>query len=240
MLIIPAIDIMGGKCVRLYQGKKEQAKVYSDDVVAVAKQWEAEGAELLHVVDLDGAFTGKPVNHRLIENIIDSVNVPVEVGGGIRTEETIELYLEMGAERVVLGTRAINDPEFLIEMCRNYHERIILGIDAKDGMIATDGWVNITDKDAIGFARRFEEVGVGGVIYTDLTRDGSMVGPNIPAIREFVRSVELPIIASGGISNIQDVEALYELSKDGLVGVIVGKALYESRLKLKELIERFK
>ncbi len=132
MLIIPAIDIMNGKCVRLYQGKREEAKVYYDNVVEVAKKWESDGAELIHVVDLDGAFSGKPVNHKLIEEIIDNVNVSIEVGGGIRNEESIELYLEMGAERIVLGTRAINDPDFLIESCRNYHERIIVSIDAQD------------------------------------------------------------------------------------------------------------
>lgn len=240
MLIVPAIDIMNGKCVRLYQGKREQAKIYYDDVVEVAKKWESDGAELIHVVDLDGAFLGKPVNHKLIEEIIDNVNVSIEVGGGIRNEEFIELYLETGAERVVLGTRAINDPDFLIESSRNYHERIILSIDAKDGRIATHGWERVTDKDAIKFVRIFEEIGIGGVIYTDLTRDGSLVGPNTIAIEEFIKSVELPVIASGGVSGMDDIEELYKLSESGLVGVIIGKALYEKKINLKEAVSKFR
>lgn len=240
MLIIPAIDIMDGKCVRLYQGKREEAKVYYDNVVEVAKKWESEGAELIHVVDLDGAFSGKPVNQKFIEEIIDNVKVPVEVGGGIRDEESIELYLEMGAERIVLGTRAINDPDFLIKSSRDYHERIILSIDAKDGRIATNGWEKVTDKDAIKFARLFEEIGIGGIIYTDLTRDGSLVGPNIMSIEEFIKSVELPVIASGGVSGMGDIEELSKLSELGLVGVIIGKALYEKRINLKEAILKFR
>lgn len=240
MLIIPAIDIMNGKCVRLYQGKREEAKVYGDNVVEVAKKWESDGAELIHVVDLDGAFSGKPVNHKLIEEIIDNVNVPIEVGGGIRDEESIELYLEMGAERVVLGTRAINEPNFLIESCRNYHERIIVSIDAKDGKIATHGWERVTEKNAVEFVRIFEEIGIGGVIYTDLTRDGSLVGPNIRAIEEFLKSVELPVIASGGVSSMDDIEKLSKLSDSGLAGIIIGKALYEKKIDLREAISRFR
>ncbi len=240
MLIIPAIDIMEGKCVRLYQGKREEVKVYSDDVVGVAKKWESDGVELIHVVDLDGAFSGKPVNYELIEDIIDNVNVPVEVGGGIRDEESIELYLEIGAERVVLGTRAINDPQFLMDSCRNYHERIILSIDARDGMIATHGWKKVTEKKAIEFVKTFEEIGIGGIIYTDLMRDGSMIGPNISAIEEFLKSVELPVIASGGVSGMDDLEKLYKLTDSGLVGVIVGKALYEGKVNLREAISKFR
>ncbi len=240
MLIIPAIDIMEGKCVRLYQGKREEVKVYSDDVVDVAKRWESDGAELIHVVDLDGAFSGKPVNYKLIEKIIDNVNVPVEVGGGIRDEESIELYLEIGAERIVLGTRAINDPQFLMDSCRTYHERIILSIDAKEGMIATHGWRKVTEKKAIEFVKTFEEIGIGGIIYTDLMRDGSMVGPNMTAIEEFLKSVEIPVIASGGVSRMEDLEELYKLSDSGLAGVIVGKALYEGKINLKEAIARFR
>lgn len=240
MLIIPAIDIMNGKCVRLFQGRREQLKVYEDDVIEVARKWEEEGAELIHVVDLDGAFSGRPVNDKLVEDIIDNVNIAVEVGGGIRDEESIERYLEMGAERVVLGTRAIDDPDFLIESSKNYHERIILSIDAKDGRIATHGWERVTDKDAIKFVRIFEEIGIGGVIYTDLTRDGSLVGPNIIAIKEFIKSVELPVIASGGVSGMDDIEELYKLSESGLVGVIIGKALYENKLNLKEAVSRFR
>lgn len=239
MLIIPAIDILDGKCVRLYQGKRENCKVYSNNPVEVAKKWESEGAELIHVVDLDGAFTGKPQNMRLIEEIIDSLNIGVEVGGGIRDEETIEQYIELGAERVVLGTRAINDPDFLLEMGRIYHERILLSIDAKEGKIATEGWERITDKDAIGFAKNFEELGIGGIIYTDLLRDGSLTGPNIEAIQEFVRSIELPVIASGGISSMEDLENLALLEDIGLYGVILGKALYEKSIDLKEAIRRF-
>lgn len=240
MLIIPAIDIMNGKCVRLFQGKREHVKVYSEDVVEVAKHWESEGAELIHVVDLDGAFTGRPVNHKIIEKIIDNINVSVEVGGGIRSDEAIELYLDMGAERVVLGTRAINDPDFLYKSSMTYHERIMVSIDVRDGKVAIEGWEKITDRDAIEFVRVFEEIGIGGVIYTDLTRDGSLTGPNIDSIREFLNSVTLPVIASGGISSIEDLERLYTLSSEGLTGVIVGKALYENKFSLKSAIERFR
>jgi phosphoribosylformimino-5-aminoimidazole carboxamide ribotide isomerase len=240
MLIIPAIDIMDGKCVRLYQGRRENVKVYADDVIEVAKRWESDGAELIHIVDLNGAFSGRPVNHRLIEKIIDNINISVEVGGGIRDEEAIELYLDMGAERVVLGTRAINDPDFLVKSSMTYHERIIVSIDAKDGKVAVDGWEKVTDKDAIKFAGIFEEIGIGGVIYTDLTRDGSLTGPNIEAIRELINSVTLPVIASGGVSSMNDLDELFTLSKEGLTGVIVGKALYENKLSLKEAIERFR
>ncbi|HEY4717004.1 MAG TPA: 1-(5-phosphoribosyl)-5-[(5-phosphoribosylamino)methylideneamino]imidazole-4-carboxamide isomerase [bacterium] len=238
MMIIPAIDIMDGKCVRLYQGQKNMVKEYHNDPAEIAKQWESKGAKLLHVVDLDGAFSGEPQNQRVVERIVDSVRIPIEVGGGIRSEETIEEYLEIGAARIVLGTRVVQDPGFLSNACMSYGERIILGVDAKNGLVAINGWEKVTSEDAVEFARRFEELGIGGIIYTDLLRDGTLIGPNTEAIRNFASSIDLPVIASGGVSSVEDIVLLSGLEKDGVTGVIVGKALYEGKIDLEEALKR--
>lgn len=236
MIVIPAVDIKSGKCVRLLQGRKEDVTVFSDDPVAVAKRWEMEGAEVIHVVDLDGAFEKKPRNLEVIGKIIDSVNVAVQVGGGIRDEKTIQTYLDAGAARVIIGTEAMRDPKRVTSICRKYPNRIIIGIDARDGMVAIEGWTETTRFTAIEFAQKFEASEVAAINFTDIHRDGMQTGPNIEATRQLAESVSIPIVASGGVSTIQDIQNLMPLETAGVVGVITGKALYAGTLDLKEAI----
>ncbi|MBI3600296.1 MAG: 1-(5-phosphoribosyl)-5-[(5-phosphoribosylamino)methylideneamino]imidazole-4-carboxamide isomerase [Nitrospinae bacterium] len=237
MLIIPAIDIKGGKCVRLFQGKMEQETVYSDDPVSVAKKWEAEGAEFLHLVDLDGAVEGDPKNKDIISNIIKGIKIPVEVGGGIRNIDSIKEYISIGAQKVVIGTTACENPEFVREACNNFPGKIMVGIDAKNGNVAVRGWKDVTDTRASSLAKRFEGMDVAGIIYTDISRDGTLSGPNIEAIKSFAESINIPVIASGGVSNINDIKSIIGLKKDGVTGIIIGKALYSGSVNLREAIE---
>jgi len=236
MLIIPAIDIKEGKCVRLTQGRMDEETVYSLDPVEVARRWEEEGAELIHVVDLDGAFAGKPGNRESILKIVDGVDIPIQVGGGIRTMEVIEDYLREGVGRIILGTIAQEDPSLVRDACRRFPERIAASIDARDGMVATRGWVQITEERAIDLARRLEGLGIASIVYTDIERDGMLQGPNIPAIREMVNAVKIPIIASGGVSSIKDIEALRGI---GIDGIIIGKAIYTVAVDLKLALNLF-
>ncbi|MBI4843681.1 MAG: 1-(5-phosphoribosyl)-5-[(5-phosphoribosylamino)methylideneamino]imidazole-4-carboxamide isomerase [Nitrospirae bacterium] len=233
MIIIPAIDLKDGKCVRLLQGKKEEVTVYSDDPASMAKHWADMGAELLHVVDLDGAFTGVQKNLDKIVAIRKTVNIPIEVGGGIRDIETITKLIDMGIGRIIIGTSAIN-PAFIIDACKKFPDKIIAGIDAKDGKVALKGWVEVTGLDALSFARQMESNGVAGIIYTDISRDGMLTGPNIEAMSEMVGNVHIPVIASGGVSKLDDIKILANIKN--LWGVITGKALYEGTLKLDEAI----
>jgi len=236
MLVIPAIDLKGGKCVRLTKGRAEECTVYSDDPVGTAKQWEKIGAELLHVVDLDGALDGEPRNMKAIESIIDSVRVPVEVGGGIRSEEVVEKYLEIGAQRVVLGTRAHQDPAFVRNACRTWRNRIVLGVDASEGYVAVKGWTSVTREKAVDFAKRFEDYGIAAVIYTDINRDGTLTGINFDGVEEFAGKVDIPVIASGGAASLKDIEEIKKRERAGIIGVIVGKALYTGDIDLKKAI----
>ncbi len=234
--IIPAIDLKNGKCVRLEQGDMKRDTVFSEDPVATAKRWENEGGKRLHVVDLDGAFKGKPQNREVIEKIVDALHIPVQIGGGIRDIETIEQYVEIGVDRVILGTIAQKEPALVIKACELFHERIVVGIDARDGKVAVQGWAEVTGKSAMELAADYEDYGVEAIIYTDISKDGMMEGPNIEATRELALSIDIPVIASGGVSSLDDIKALIELEKDGVVGVITGKAIYSGALNLKEAV----
>jgi len=237
MLVIPAIDIKGGKCVRLVQGKMDQETVYSTNPVEVAKKWQSMGAEFLHLVDLDGAFAGEPKNSVAIEAIADAITIPFQVGGGIRDIEAINLYLAMGASRIILGTTALEKTWFVRDVCEQHHGQILVGIDARDGKVAIKGWEELTNKAAIELAKELEDAGVAGIIYTDISRDGMLKGPNIEGIKALAQSVKIPIIASGGVSNIEDIKRLKELESVGVVGVITGKAIYTGGLNLTEAIK---
>jgi len=235
MLIIPAIDLKDGRCVRLLQGRADAVTVYSDRPEDVAKRWQELGAKVIHVVDLDGAFSGTQKNIEGIKNIRRAVSVDIELGGGIRDMERIEMLLGLGINRVILGTVAIERPELVKEASRRFPGRIIVGIDAKDGLVAVKGWVEVTSVKAKELALKMEEYGAWGIIYTDISRDGMLTGPNIEAIREMVEAVNIPVIASGGVSSIDDIKRLKEIK--GLWGVITGKALYTGAIDLKEAIE---
>lgn len=235
MLIIPAIDLKDGVCVRLQQGRKEAVTVYSRDAAGTAQKWEAMGAKVLHVVDLDGAFTGSQQNLSKIMDIRKSVKMIIEVGGGIRDIVTVDRLISAGIDRVIIGTSAIEDPAFFMEACRQFPGKIIIGIDAKDGKVAVKGWEEVSAIDAIELAKRVETIGVGGIIYTDIARDGMLTGPNIPALEEMARTVKIPVIASGGIANIEDIRNLLKIKN--LWGAITGKAIYSGSLDLKEAIK---
>ena len=236
MMIIPAIDIRGGKCVRLFQGDYGKETVYGEDPKAMAKRWIDQGARFLHLVDLDGAREGVPRNKNIIGAIAAEVPVPVQVGGGIRDLATIEDYLSGGIQRVILGTAAYSNPQFLGEACRRWPERVAVDIAAKDGKAAISGWTRATEILAVDLAKKCEKLGVSLVIYTDILRDGTQKGTNLQATREMARALKIPLIASGGVSTIEDIQALQPLEQDGVIGVIIGRALYAGTLKLPEAI----
>ena len=237
MLIIPAVDIKGGRCVRLLQGREDSETVFGDDPSAMAARWEAEGAQLLHVIDLDGAFKKSPQNIEAIKGIVDSVGIPIQLGGGIRNMETVSMFLDLGVKRVILGTEAIRDPGLVEQACQVFPGRIIVGIDARKGMVAIEGWTETTEREAIEVARRFEGLELAGIVFTDIHKDGMQSGPNIEETRKIAESVSTPIIASGGVSDINDIRALAELEPVGVVGVITGRALYEGSLILHDALE---
>jgi phosphoribosylformimino-5-aminoimidazole carboxamide ribotide isomerase len=231
MLLIPAIDLKDGKCVRLRQGRMEDATVFSDDPLAVARRWVEAGARRLHLVDLNGAFEGKPVNHDVINAITTAFpEVPVQVGGGIRDAETVEAYLQVGVRYVIIGTKAVSAPHFVSDLCLDFPGHIIVGLDAKDGKVAIDGWSKLSKHDVIDLAKHFENDGVSAIIYTDIGRDGMMGGVNVAATVRLAESVHIPIIASGGITTIDDVRALCKVADVGIVGAITGRAIYEGTL----------
>ena len=234
MLIIPAIDLKKGHCVRLIQGKKDAVTAYSDNPTAMARRWESLGAKLIHIVDLDGAFSGDLKNFDAITKIRRAVKTPLQVGGGIRKIGNIINLLSAGIERIIIGTAAIEDPEFLTSACIKYPGRILAGIDAKEGMVAIKGWEEVTSINAKELVKRLEIIGATGIIYTDIARDGMLTGPNIDATREIVESVRIPVIAAGGVSCLDDIKNLMKI-KD-LWGVITGKAIYSGTLDLKEAI----
>ncbi|MGD2271569.1 MAG: 1-(5-phosphoribosyl)-5-[(5-phosphoribosylamino)methylideneamino]imidazole-4-carboxamide isomerase [Desulfobacterales bacterium] len=234
MIIIPAVDIKNGSCVRLLQGQKDTATVYSDDPAAMAKKWENQGAETIHVVDLDGAFQQHPQNTAAIIKTVESVNVPVHVGGGIRHEKTIQHYIEIGVDKVIIGTEAIKNPKLVERACKNFPGRIIVGIDARDGLVAIEGWTQSTEIRAMDLAKRFEGYGVAAINFTDIDRDGMLKGPNIEATRRIAEAVSVPVVAAGGVSTIEDIKKLLTLKTVGVTGIITGKALYAGTLILAE------
>ena len=237
MIIIPAIDIQSGQCVRLLQGRKDDATVFSDDPAAMARRWAEAGAQLIHVVDLDGAFEKSPRNTVAIRAILDSVDVAVQVGGGIRDEQTIQNYLDAGVARVVIGTAAVRDPDRVRAICSRFPDRIVLGIDARNGMVAVEGWTETTRIRAVDLARRFEDCPVAAINFTDIHRDGMQTGVNIEETRRLAQSVSIPVVASGGISSLADIHQLLPLWAMGVSGVIVGRALYAGTLDLKQAID---
>ena len=236
MLIIPAVDLKEGKCVRLEQGLMEKATIYSEDPATTAKHWEAQGAELLHVVDLDGAFAGSPRNLEAIIAIRKAIKIPIEVGGGIRDMSTVRKLVSIGIERIILGTAAIKDPSFVQAACSAFPGKIIVGIDAKDSLVAIKGWAEVTTVKAIDLARQMQDHGVIAIIYTDIKRDGMLSGPNIEATRDLAKALHIPVIASGGVHTMKDIENLLAVRHAGVTGVITGKAIYSGSLDLKDAI----
>ena len=237
MLIIPAVDIKRGRCVRLLQGREDSETIFSDDPSAMAARWEAEGAELLHVVDLDGAFRKSPQNVEAIERILDKVHIPLQLGGGIRNTETISMFLDLGVSRVILGTEAIRNPRLVEQACRAFPGKILVGIDARSGMVAIEGWTHTTEQQAIEVAKGFEGHKLAGIVFTDIHKDGMQAGPNIEETKRIAESVSTPIIASGGVADINDIRALAALAPLGVVGIITGRALYEGTLNLGQALE---
>ena len=237
MLIIPAIDLKDGRCVRLQQGKMESATVFSEDPVAMARHWAAEGAKRLHVVDLNGAIAGRPKNEKVIRDIVAAVGekLPVQLGGGIRDLDTIESYLDAGVTFVIIGTAAVKNPGFLSDASYAFPGHIIAGLDAKDGKVAVEGWSKMTGHDVVDLAKKYEEFGIEALIYTDIGRDGMMNGVNIEATLKLAQSIKTPIIASGGLNSVKDVQTICErLVPEGIIGAIAGRALYEGKLDLKK------
>ena len=235
MQIIPAIDLKDGQCVRLRKGVMDDSTVFSNDPVAVARQWVEQGAQRLHLVDLNGAFAGKPVNGEVVTAIAKAFpELPIQIGGGIRSAETIRHYLEAGVSFVIIGTKAVKEPQFVTDMCREFPGTIIVGLDAKNGFVATDGWAEVSSVKATDLARRFEADGVNSIVYTDIDRDGMMQGVNVDATIAMAKASSLPIIASGGITNLDDIKALLARAHEGagICGAITGRAIYEGTLDL--------
>lgn len=236
MIILPAIDLKEGRCVRLEQGLMDKDTVYNDDPAAQARIWQEQGGEYLHIVDLDGAFAGTPKNKGAIEAIVGAIDIPSELGGGIRDLQTIEAYLDLGINRVILGTIAKENPALVKEACQKFPGQIVVGIDAKDGLVAVRGWADVTEKKATEMAREMEDFGVEAIIYTDISRDGMMQGPNIEATKNLAESITIPVIASGGLSTLDDIRRLIEIEASGVNGVITGKAIYSGAIDLRDAV----
>jgi len=236
MIVIPAIDLKAGNCVRLEQGEMDRDTVFSDCPAEQALKWQQAGAELLHLVDLDGAFAGEPKNKAAIEAILKAITIPAQLGGGIRDIATIEAYFAMGLSRVIIGTAAQRNPELVVEACQKFPGRIVVGIDAKNGMVAVQGWAELTNTTAVDLARKFQDCGVSAIIYTDISRDGMMGGPNIEATKVLAEAISIPVIASGGVSSLKDIENLMAIETSGVTGAITGKAIYTGAINLSEAI----
>jgi phosphoribosylformimino-5-aminoimidazole carboxamide ribotide isomerase len=236
MDVIPAIDLLEGRCVRLYQGDYAQSQVFDDNPVAVARQWAEQGATWLHLVDLDGARAGQPMNQQAIEAIVRAVDVPVQVGGGLRDRSAVANLLALGVRRVILGTVAVEQPELVEHLCQEFPGQIVVGIDARNGKVATRGWLETSDVEAVTLAQQMAAAGVAAIIYTDIHRDGTLQGPNKAALRELASAISVPVIASGGISSTSDLLSLLSLEPLGVTGAIVGRALYTGAVSLKEAI----
>ena len=236
MLIIPAIDLKDGKCVRLQQGDMDSATVFSDDPAAMARHWAGQGARRLHIVDLNGAVAGKPKNEKVIREMIAAVGetLPIQLGGGIRDLDTIESYIDAGVGFVIIGTAAVKNPGFLHDACYAFPGHIIVGLDAKDGKVAVEGWSKMTGHDVVDLGKKFEDYGVEALVYTDSGRDGMLTGVNVEATLKLAQAIKIPIIASGGLSSVKDVQAVCKLVPEGIVGAIAGRALYEGKLDFKK------
>ncbi len=232
MLIIPAVDIRGGKCVRLRQGRLEEETVFSDDTVAMGLRWQTAGARWLHVVDLDGAFCSRPQNLETVRRLREALAIPMELGGGLRTLETLATYIDLGIDRLILGTAVLKDPDLVARACATYPGRIAVGLDARDGFLSVEGWTEASAKTALDAARDLAKLQPAALIYTDISRDGVKRGVNVEATRALAQAVDLPVIASGGVSSLDDIRALLPLEAAGVVGVIVGRALYDGSLDL--------
>ncbi len=237
MEVIPAIDLLDGKCVRLYQGDYAKSQVFDDNPVAVARQWEEQGASRLHLVDLDGAKAGKTSNLAAIEAIVKALTIPVQVGGGLRDRTSVSRLLEMGVQRAILGTVAVEQPELITEWCAQFPQQIVVGIDARNGKVATRGWLETSEVLATDLASRMAKQGAAAIIYTDIHRDGTMSGPNMSALRELATAIDIPVIASGGVSSLTDLLSLLALEPLGVTGAIVGRAIYTGDIDLKEAIQ---
>jgi phosphoribosylformimino-5-aminoimidazole carboxamide ribotide isomerase len=236
MLIIPAIDLKEGKCVRLERGVMATATIYSDDPAATAKRWQSDGAKWLHVVDLDGAFAKRPKNREAVEAIVRSVGIPVQVGGGVRDLDSLRGYLDLGVERVILGTIAHRDPDMLAQACELFPGRVVLGIDSRKGKVAVEGWSETTESDSSDLARQFDNLALAAIVYTDISRDGMQSGPNLEATRRLAEAINIPVIASGGVGQVEHIQALLPLEPLGVIGVIVGRALYTGTVDLRKAI----
>ena len=236
MIIIPAVDIKNGKCVRLSQGKMDAETVFSDDPVGMARKWDAFGVDVIHVIDLDGAILKRPQNTPVIGKIVDCVHARVQVGGGIRTIQTIETYLSMGVARIIIGTEAIRNPQLVKDACKRFPGQIIVAIDARNGLVAVEGWTETTQTKAEDLAKQFEDQGVAAINFTDIHRDGMQTGPNIEETQKLAEAISIPVVASGGVSTIRDIRNLLPLEASGILGVITGKALYAGSLNLADAI----
>ena len=236
MLIIPAVDIKNGKCVRLVQGRKEEETVFADDPVAMARKWEQAGAELIHVIDLDGAFEKSPQNLDAVKRILQTIDTPIQLGGGIRDNQTALTFLEMGVQKVIIGTEAIKNPGWVERLADRFADRVVVGIDARNGLVAIEGWTENTRTRAVDLAKRFENCGIAAINFTDIHRDGMQSGPNIEETRKLAEAIDIPVVASGGVATITDIQNLLPLESAGVIGVITGKALYSETLNFKEAV----
>lgn len=236
MDVIPAIDLLEGRCVRLYQGDYDRSETFDEDPVAVAQQWAAQGATRLHLVDLDGAKLGQPVNLDTIARIVKTVSIPVEVGGGLRDRASVGALLELGVKWAILGTIAVEQPDLVAQLCQEFPGKIIVGIDARNGQVATRGWLETSQVLATDLAQQMADLGVAAIIYTDIHRDGTLAGPNLDALRQLAQAIHIPIIASGGVSSVTDLLSLSALEPQGVTGVIVGRALYTGDVRLPEAL----
>ena len=233
MLLIPAIDLKDGQCVRLRQGRMDDTTIFANNPVDMAQRWVDAGARRLHLVDLNGAFAGKPVNGDVVQAIAKQFpQVPVQIGGGIRDAQTVEAYLQAGVQYCIIGTKAVQEPQFVIELCQQFPGHILVGIDAKNGMVATDGWADVSAVSAISLAQQFEQAGVSAIVYTDIARDGMMQGVNVAETAQLARSISIPVIASGGVTNMQDIENLCAQANSGIMGAILGRSIYEGTINL--------
>lgn len=233
MLLIPAIDLKDGQCVRLRQGRMEDTTVFAHDPVSMAQRWVDEGARRLHLVDLNGAFAGKPVNGAVVRAIAARFPaLPIQIGGGIRDAATVAAYLDAGVQYCIIGTKAVQEPAFVLELCQQFPGHIIVGIDAKNGMVATHGWAEVSGTSAVALAQRFEQAGVSAIVYTDISRDGMMQGVNVEETAKLAASISIPVIASGGVTNMDDIKALCAVENQGVTGTILGRSIYEGTIDL--------
>ncbi|HUU41964.1 MAG TPA: 1-(5-phosphoribosyl)-5-[(5-phosphoribosylamino)methylideneamino]imidazole-4-carboxamide isomerase [Desulfatiglandales bacterium] len=237
MLIIPAVDIKGGLCVRLEQGMMHKETIFSDNPELMALQWESKGARRLHLVDLDGAVHGKPSNKEVVKKVLDAVSIPVQLGGGIRSLDTIDEYINLGIDQIVIGTEAYKNPDLVDMAAKRYTGRIIVAIDSRDNYVSVEGWTESTGIVAIDLAKKFEDMGISAIIYTDIKRDGMRTGPNITAIKDFAQGINIPVIAAGGVSSLKDIEDLLPLEEYGVKGIITGRALYDGSVELDKALD---